>query len=520
MKRKHKLIDRIEEVKVLLDNMKKKGRTFSFNSPVKYGKTCVDELVTQLMLDCTKFVKEMQTLRQLGMKLSIDYRIVWWCHFYEAYIFFKSNGHFYMRKGKLLSWKTEQRRKYFNNIHTRKGRSNDTFNYNGEEYKIMLMEAIGMVWDAEQEDWNMYYSLLVEFYKQRGHTCLPKHYLGENLTKCKWGYELNLGAWCSRIISGKVKINEERRKQLKEVKFPYRNVFIKGTSFWEQALVFYIEQWYTEDIVKNRIKLGGYQFDVFLDIGTNKISFEYDGYAWHKDKRSLEIDNEKDEYCRKNNISLYRIREYGLPATKFAKNYFLSKRCFDIKDFDRVMRQIMLDVFGVSMLEIDTVKFRAEIINRYIDNGIMNLVNLKELINFKRCHMRWPIKSKELCLWRKMCAFREAYRGIYSGFYTNEMFEELENENFPFDPYNERFERFFAHAERYYKEYGNLIMDTKYVDYYDGSPYHLGSQLNHIKQRHPNVINTYKYDKGRMLTQNQIERLESIGIEWIKKTIS
>lgn len=102
MKRKHKLIDRIEEVKVLLDNMKKKGRTFSFNSPVKYGKTCVDELVTQLMLDCTKFVKEMQTLRQLGMKLSIDYRIVWWCHFYEAYIFFKSNGHFYMRKGNCL----------------------------------------------------------------------------------------------------------------------------------------------------------------------------------------------------------------------------------------------------------------------------------------------------------------------------------------------------------------------------------------------------------------------------------
>lgn len=96
------------------------------------------------------------------------------------------------------------------------------------------MEAIGMEWGPEQEDWNKYYSLLVEYYKERGHTCLPTHWVQKNC--------LDLGAWCGRIISHKDQLNDERKKQFADVNFPYKNVTINGTSFWEQALALYVER--------------------------------------------------------------------------------------------------------------------------------------------------------------------------------------------------------------------------------------------------------------------------------------
>lgn len=510
MQRKEELLSRINEVKTILDKMKKRGRCFSFNPPVKFGKIRVDEIVLQLMEDCALFVEDMHKLREVGKKLTVDYRILWWYHYHHAYLFKNKNGHLYIGKdlGQLLRWKCEQRRKYYNTPHKRKNRPDDTYNFKGEEYKIMLMEAIGMVWDSEQEDWNFYFSFLSKFYEERGHTCLPTHYYMD-------GHDI--GAWCNRIISHKIQLNDERSKQLANVNFPYKNVTIKGTSFWEQALALYVERWYTKDIVQNRVRLGGFQFDVFLDIESEKIAFEYDGYAWHNGKEYFIKDNRKDAYCKEHGINLYRIREYGLQKTESAKNYFISKKKFTYADFDNVMKQIMTDVFGISMLEIDTKKFRSEITARYIDHGLRNFEHLKELLDYKKKHFKWPTIKEEPKLWWLMFRFREAYRGRGNGIFTDEMFEELEKENFPFDPYNEKFERFYSHAERYFKEHGNLNIKHQYVDNYEGEPYRLGDKLYHIKERHPDVINTYKSDKGRPLTPNQIERLEAIGIVWLKR---
>lgn len=510
MHRKKELLSRINEVKTILDKMKKRGRCFSFNPPVKFGKIRVDEIVLQLMKDCTAFVNDVNKFRQSGKTIRIDYRILWFYKYDIAYSYYKENGHFYVGKESkdLLHWKCDQRKNYYNHPHKRINRPNDTFNYNGVEYRIVLMEAIGMVWDPEQEDWNFYFSFLSKFYEERGHTCLPTSYYMD-------GHDI--GAWCVRIITGKVKLNDERRAQLANVKFKYKSVTIKGTSFWEQALALYVERWYTKDIVQNRVRLGGFQFDVFLDIESEKIAFEYDGYAWHNGKENFIKDNRKDAYCKEHGINLYRIREYGLKETESAKNYFISKKKFTYADFDDVMKQIMTDVFGISMLEIDTKKFRSEITARYIDHGLRNFEHLKELLDYKKTNLKWPTITEEPKLWWVMFRFREAYKGRGHGNFTDEMFEELEKENFPFDPYYEKFERFYAHAERYYKEHGDLNIPGNFIDNYEGTSYNLGSQLSHIKERHPDVINTYKSDKGRPLTPNQIERLEAIGIVWIKR---
>ena len=67
MQRKEELLSRINEVKTILDKMKKRGRCFFFNTPVKFGKARVDEVVLQLMKDCTAFVNDVNKIRQLRM---------------------------------------------------------------------------------------------------------------------------------------------------------------------------------------------------------------------------------------------------------------------------------------------------------------------------------------------------------------------------------------------------------------------------------------------------------------------
>ena len=72
MQRKEELLSRINEVKTILDKMKKRGRCFSFNPPVKFGKIRVDEIVLQLMEDCALFVEDMHKLREAGKKLTVS----------------------------------------------------------------------------------------------------------------------------------------------------------------------------------------------------------------------------------------------------------------------------------------------------------------------------------------------------------------------------------------------------------------------------------------------------------------
>ena len=89
--------------------------------------------------------------------------------------------------------------------------------------------------------------------------------------------------------------------------------------------------------------------------------------------------------------------------------------------------------------------------------------------------------------------------------------------NFPFDPYNERFEKFMAHLQRYCDINGDNVDINKmgdYVDNYDGTPYNLGSQLRHIRKRHPDNIRGHGTKYGRVLTDDQIKRLEEHKIEW------
>lgn len=80
------------------------------------------------------------------------------------------------------------------------------------------------------------------------------------------------------------------------------------TSFPEQVLYYYIKKKYRKAINKyTDIFDNGMELDIFIP--ERNIGIEYDGYIWHRNKKSNERERIKYDYCKNNNILLIRIKE-------------------------------------------------------------------------------------------------------------------------------------------------------------------------------------------------------------------
>jgi len=81
----------------------------------------------------------------------------------------------------------------------------------------------------------------------------------------------------------------------------------RHTSFPEKAIFYYMKKAFIDAKENYRSPfLGRKEIDIYLP--EYKIGVEYDGVAWHKDSKRDFI---KDEICKKNDITLIRIREIG-----------------------------------------------------------------------------------------------------------------------------------------------------------------------------------------------------------------
>lgn len=79
----------------------------------------------------------------------------------------------------------------------------------------------------------------------------------------------------------------------------------RQTSFPEQVLFYYFSKYIPN--VMNRYIISGFEFDVFLS--DYDVAIEYDGKIYHNNIKKIEKDNEKNKFCKTNNITLYRIVE-------------------------------------------------------------------------------------------------------------------------------------------------------------------------------------------------------------------
>lgn len=501
------ILKKIKNIEVLLNQMFKKDVPFSIIDDVVYLGHHVVKEMDSIIIESTEFFKKYSKPND-KKRLPKHYDpILWWYRFGIAKdCFLKKTQLSKDDKKEMKRFRGSMRAKFYQ--HTRKRTKENHISIyhftDTELFKMRLFESVGLVWDREEELWDIYYNLLCRYYKEMKHTYVPTH-------KTYDGYDL--GAWVSKIIKNKDSLTPNQIQQLEAVEFPYRHLVIKGTSFWEQALFYYIKQWYSD--AESRIKKDGYELDIYIP-GPPIIAIEYDGYYSHIKEEDYIRELEKDEYCTNNNIELIRVREYGLKKTTSAKCFFLSKRDFTFEEFDEVAREVLKYVCHTDMLTIDTSKFGDEILRQYCHlESLANYKNMQKLIEYYDQHLEWPTKSGDYELWKLMCLFRNAQKGKYVGLISKSWLDELKKKNFPFDPYNERFEKFMAHLQRYIEAGGNINdLRTDFVDYYDGAPYNLGSQLVHIKWRHPDNIKGYGTKKGRELTPEQVNRLNVYQLDW------
>ena len=77
-----------------------------------------------------------------------------------------------------------------------------------------------------------------------------------------------------------------------------------GTSFPEQAVAYYVSKSFS---IKQRYKIKGFEFDVFLE--EYSIGIEYDGIFYHSKERVINREKQKDSFSQSNGIKLIRIKE-------------------------------------------------------------------------------------------------------------------------------------------------------------------------------------------------------------------
>ena len=99
----------------------------------------------------------------------------------------------------------------------------------------------------------------------------------------------------------------------------------------------YLEK-YGVDVIHS-YKALGYELDVYIP--SKKIAIEYDGYFWHKNKTQEDL--EKNRKCKKDGITLYRIREGLPPLNDSSKDFVIHK---NQKDLPQILEKVLGEIIG------------------------------------------------------------------------------------------------------------------------------------------------------------------------------
>lgn len=133
----------------------------------------------------------------------------------------------------------------------------------------------------------------------------------------------------------------------------------RNTSFPEYAILYYLSK-YDIDTVHS-YKENGYELDIYIP--SKKVAIEYDGYYWHKDKVTKDL--EKNAKCKKDGIKLYRIRE-GLPSLNDSSIDFAIQK--NQKDFPKVLKKILSEIAKTNVdIDLERDNFEIENLREYTE---------------------------------------------------------------------------------------------------------------------------------------------------------
>jgi len=121
------------------------------------------------------------------------------------------------------------------------------------------------------------------------------------------------------------------------------------SSFPEKCIFYYVSKYFSSVLQNYKPNcLGNLEFDIFIP--SLNIAIEYDGANWHK---QLSHDIKKNLLCEKNNIKLFRIREFGCPIDPNDYEYVTYLNLSDFKNDLSLAIGHLLSLLGVSRYNID-----------------------------------------------------------------------------------------------------------------------------------------------------------------------
>lgn len=138
-----------------------------------------------------------------------------------------------------------------------------------------------------------------------------------------------------------------------------------GTSFPEQVVFFYLSKIF--NTIRNREKFKKKEIDIYIPF--LKLGIEYDGSYFHKDKKALKRDREKNIFLKDYGVKLIRIREKSCPRIG---NVYKKVIINDSPNFDELNKCI------VEVLEI------LEQEKKLTEQQLKKLQQLKTMIDVKR----------------------------------------------------------------------------------------------------------------------------------------
>lgn len=166
-------------------------------------------------------------LEDIGMIWSV-YDVNWYENYELARQYYIQNGDLLIpllyttnRGEKLGSWIGLQRKQY------KGGKLSKD--------KIELLEKIGMTWSIYDVQWNEYYELAAEYYREHGNLLIPLRY--------KTIDDKKLGSWIShqRISFKSGKLSEDRIKMLEQIGMAWDGMSATWNSMYKLAKQYYEE---------------------------------------------------------------------------------------------------------------------------------------------------------------------------------------------------------------------------------------------------------------------------------------
>ena len=132
----------------------------------------------------------------------------------------------------------------------------------------------------------------------------------------------------------------------------------RNTSFPEFALMFYLKKYDLEVI--HSYRGNGYELDIYIP--SIKVAIEYDGFFWHKEKTIDDL--KKNQKCKNDGITLYRIREELPSLNDSSIDYIVPKYRADLA---KVLSEVLGKIVG-NVVDVD------------LDRDSIEIENLREFI--------------------------------------------------------------------------------------------------------------------------------------------